>query len=238
MLAEEKITVFHSSDAVKLGTFKDDWTKKNTPVAAPVVPLPIVETDPDKLYDKNGKLVKFHILVQSEVPIFQDIAEKLKSRLENLAVSVDIQYLPLADIRKIVTDQTAPYDIVLAGVNLGLFHYNILPFFHSGQIKNGFNISRLRNATLDATMEKLIAKLYYNSPDKLRGVETEIQKILESESVFFPLGTPEEFWYIKNYVLGVHSPSFFSGKEMMFDILSKSYFKEGYQRSSDPKTIS
>lgn len=177
-------------------------------------------------------------MAQSEVPIFQDIAEKLKSRLENLAVSVDIQYLPLTDIRKIVTDQTAPYDIVLAGVNLGLFHYNILPFFHSGQIKNGFNISRLRNATLDATMEKLIAKLYYNSPDKLRGVETEIQKILESESVFFPLGTPEESWYIKNYVLGVHSPSFFSGKEMMFNILSKSYFKEGYQRSADPKTIS
>lgn len=114
---------------------------------------------------------------------------------------MDIQYLPLADIRKMVMDQNAPYDIVLAGVNLGFFHYNVLPFFHSGQIKNGFNIARIRNATLDATMEKLIDRLYYNAPDKLRAVETEIQRILESESILFPIGTPEEAWYIKNYVL-------------------------------------
>ena len=82
-----------------------------------------------------------------------------------------------------------------------MFHYNVMPFFHSGQIKNGSNISRIRNATLDAMMEKLIDRLYYDAPDKLRSIETEIQKILESESVVFPLGTPEESWYIKNYVL-------------------------------------
>jgi hypothetical protein len=133
--------------------------------------------------------------------VFQSIAEKLQTKLQDLAVEVDIQYLPLTDIRKIVTNQTAPYDIVLAGVNLGLFHYNVLPFFHSGQIKNGFNISRIRNATLDSTMEKLVERLYYNAPDRLRTIETEIQKILDSESVLFSLGTPEESLYIKNYVL-------------------------------------
>jgi hypothetical protein len=47
----------------------------------------------------------------------------------------------------------------------------------------------------------LIDRLYYNSPDRLRAVETEIQKILASESLFYPIGTPEESWYIKNYVL-------------------------------------
>jgi hypothetical protein len=133
--------------------------------------------------------------------VFQSIAEKLQTKLQDLAVEVDIQYLPLTDIRKIVTNQTVPYDIVLAGVNLGLFHYNVLPFFHSGQIKNGFNISRIRNATLDSTMEKLVERLYYNAPDRLRTIETEIQKILDSESVLFSLGTPEESLYIKNYVL-------------------------------------
>jgi ABC-type oligopeptide transport system substrate-binding subunit len=113
-----------------------------------------------------------------------------------------------------------------------------MPFFHSGQIKNGFNISRIRNASLDSLTEKLIERLYYNSPDKLRNIETEIQKILESESIIFPLGTPEESWYIKNYVLGVTSSSFFSGKEMISDLVTKSYFKEGYKRSSEAKTVS
>ncbi len=75
-------------------------------------------------------------------------------------------------------------------------------------------------------MEKLIDRLYYNAPDKLRGIESEIQKMLESESILVTLGTPEESWYIKNYVLGVRPPSFFTGKEMIFDLLAKSYFKE------------
>ncbi|MEI6711016.1 MAG: hypothetical protein WCK88_01930 [bacterium] len=76
-----------------------------------------------------------------------------------------------------------------------------MPFFHSGQLKDGFNISRIHNPTLDTTMEKLTERLYYNSPDKLRTIEAEIQGILESESIFFPIGTPEESWYIKKYVL-------------------------------------
>lgn len=238
LLAEERLTVFHSSDTAQLNTIKDEWIKKNTPVVEPPITAPpVADTDPKKLYDKNRAPLVFHIIVQSEVPLFQDIAEKLQTKLQDLAVGVDIQYLPLADIRKMVADQNAPYDIVLAGVNLGLFHYNIVPFFHSGQIKNGFNISRIRNATLDSTMEKLIEKLYYNAPDRLRAIETEIQKILESESIFFPIGTPEESWYVKNYVLWVRPPSFFPGKEMMFDLIAKSYFKEGYQRSSEPKTV-
>lgn len=86
-------------------------------------------------------------------------------------------------------------------------------------------------------MEKLIERLYYNAPDRLRVIETEIQKILESESVLFPLGTPEESWYIKNYVLGVEPPSFFPGREMVFELVAKSYYKEGYQRSTEPKTV-
>ena len=237
LLAEERLTVYHHSDTTKLATIKGEWTIKNTPVIEPPVTTPVAKTDPKKLYDKNRAPLVFHILVQSEVPVFQSIAEKLQTKLQDLAVEVDIQYLPLTDIRKIVTNQTAPYDIVLAGVNLGLFHYNVLPFFHSGQIKNGFNISRIRNATLDSTMEKLVERLYYNAPDRLRTIEAEIQKILDSESVLFSLGTPEESLYIKNYVLWVRAPSFFSGKEMLFDLVAKSYFKEGYQRSSEPKTV-
>ncbi len=157
LLAEEKLTVFYSPNATQLASVKDEWIKKNTPVfEPPTTSAPLPETDPKKLYDKNRNPLVFHIVAQSDVPVFQEIAEKLQTKLQDLSVEVKVQYLPLADIRKMVTENNAPYDIVLAGVNLGLFHYNVLPFFHSGQIKNGSNIARIRNATLDATMEKLI----------------------------------------------------------------------------------
>ncbi|MFA6080483.1 MAG: ABC transporter substrate-binding protein [Candidatus Gracilibacteria bacterium] len=237
LLAEEKVMVLYNSNTASLDAIKADWIKKNTPVAEPPPPPPAT-LDPNKLYDKNGKILEFSLLVQSDVPLFQEVASKIQAKLATLPVNVKVEFLPLADIQKIVAGQNPTYDIVLAGVNLGVFHYNIMPFFHSGQIKNGFNISRIRNASLDSLTEKLIERLYYNSPDKLRNIETEIQKILESESIIFPLGTPEESWYIKNYVLGVTSSSFFSGKEMISDLVTKSYFKEGYKRSSEAKTVS
>ncbi len=239
LLREERITVFYNASPTLLNTLKTDWIKKNTPPVVETPPsLPPVSTDPKKLYDKNQKLLEFTILVQSEVPIFRTIAEQIQTKLENLSVWVQVKYLPLSDISKMVADPNSPYDIVLAGVNLWLFHYNVMPFFHSGQIKNGSNISRIRNVALDTLLEKLIERLYYNAPDKLRSLETEIQKVLESESVVFPLGTPEEAWYVKNYLLWVTSSSFFPGKEMMSDLIAKSYLKEGYQRSSESKTVS
>ncbi len=157
LLAEETLTLFYSPDTNKLTDIKNEWIKNNTPVVVPpTTSAPLPDTDPKKLYDKNRNPLVFHIIAQSEVPVFKEVAEKMQSKLQDMAVDADIQYLSLADIRKMVIEQNTPYDIVLAGVNLGLFHYNVLPFFHSGQIKNGLNISRVRSATLDAAMEKLI----------------------------------------------------------------------------------
>lgn len=239
LLAEEKLTVFYEIDTDKLETIKQVWIEKNTPViVAPTTNSPVPATDPKKLYDKNGTPLIFHIIAQSDVPVFREAAEKLQTKLQDLAVDVDIEYLSLADIRKMVIEGTRPYDIVFAGVNLGVFHYNILPFFHSGQIKNWLNISRIRSATLDSTMEKLIGRLFYNSPDLLRTIETEIQKVLDAEAVFYPIGSPEEFWYIKKYALWIRPVSFFSGREMLSELIAKSYFKEGYKRSDEPKTVS
>lgn len=178
LLREEKLVVYYNTDPKILETVQKDWIQKNTPVVENK-PVVIANTDPKKLYDKNGKILQFRIVYQSEVPVFEEIAKKIQEILKNLSVDTSLEALPLQDIKKMVAEQNPTYDILLTGINLGLFHYNVLPFFHSGQIKNGSNMSRLRNATLDTTMEKLIDRLYYNAPDKLRIIESEIQTMIE-----------------------------------------------------------
>ena len=79
--------------------------------------------------------------------------------------------------------------------------------------------------------------LYYSAPDKLRNYETNAQKILAQESVFFPLASPYEFAYTKNTVLGLTVPEFLTGRELLIDIVSGSYFKQGYKRSDESKTL-
>jgi len=117
LLSEEKLTVFYNANPTILATLKADWIQKNTPVVEEK-PVLAINTDPKKLYDKNGKLLEFTLLVQSEVPIFREIATKIQEKLESLSVGVQVQYLPLSDIQKMVTEQNPNYDIVLAGVNL------------------------------------------------------------------------------------------------------------------------
>jgi len=141
------------------------------------------------------------IVIQNEIPFFPKIAEQIKEKLSSFGVTTQIIALPITEIKKNLQDPNFSYDIVLSGINLGLFHYNILPFFHSGQVKEGYNISRLRNASLDSIMERMTEQLYYGAPDKLRNYETNAEKILEQESVFTPLASPYEFVFSKDTVL-------------------------------------
>lgn len=109
--------MFYNANSAALDTLKADWIKKNTPVLEAKTVLPIT-TDPKKLYDKNQKPLEYTILVQSEVPMFREIAEKIQTKLENVSVGVQVKYLPLSDISKMVSEPNSSYDIVLAGVNL------------------------------------------------------------------------------------------------------------------------
>ncbi len=75
------------------------------------------------------------ILIQNEIVFFPEIAEQIKEKLSELGVTVEIISIPVGEVKKSIQDPNFSYDIVLTGINLGIFHYNILPFFHSGQAK-------------------------------------------------------------------------------------------------------
>jgi len=122
-------------------------------------------------------------------------------------------------------------------MNLGLFYYNVASFLHSSQIKNGYNIIRLKDSSLDSLLSRLTDRLYYNTPDKLRDIQINIQKILERESAIYTFGSPYEFIGTKNTIRGLKIPEFLAGREMLIDIVSRGYFKEGYKLTSDPKNI-
>jgi hypothetical protein len=122
-------------------------------------------------------------------------------------------------------------------VHLGLFYYNVWPFLHSNGIKNWYNLIRLKDSTLDILVTRLTERLYYNAPDRLREIQINIQKILERESAVFTFWSPYEYIVTKNTLLGLKLPEFMAGREMLIDILSRWYFKEGYKRTNETKSI-
>jgi hypothetical protein len=108
---------------------------------------------------------------------------------------------------------------------------------HSNQIKSGYNISRIKNTNLDTILNRLTDRLYYSNPDKLRENQLNIQKILEQEFAVYTFGSPYEYIGAKNTIRGIKIPEFLTGREMLIDIMSRAYFKEGYKLSSEPKNI-
>lgn len=235
IIAEESVSIYHSVDTAALNKMRTDWELANTPTPPPVV-LP-KDLDPKKLYNREGKLLTFRIVVQADTPYLSRLATATADKLREFGTEVQIQELPLTDIKKNLGDANFWYDIIFTGVHLGLFYYNVSPFLHSNQIKAGYNITRLKDTNLDTLLARLTDRLYYNTPDKLRDLQLNIQKIMERESTVFTFGSPYEIVETKETILGLKIPEFMAGREMLIDILSRGYFKEGYKRSGEQKSI-
>lgn len=235
IITEESVSIYHAVDGAALDKMRTEWETANAPKPEPVV-VP-KDLDPKKLYNRKGELLTFRIVVQSDNAYLGRLANATADKLREFGTDVQVQELSVADIKKSLSDPNFSYDIIFTGVQLGLFYYNVSPFLHSNQIKNGYNMVRLKDANLDTFLGRLTDRLYYNAPDKLRDLQLNIQKIMERESVLFTFGSPYEFIETKETILGLKFPEFMAGREMLIDILSRGYFKEGYKRSAEAKSI-
>ncbi len=235
IIAEESVSIYHAVDGAALDKMRTEWETANAPKPEPVV-VP-KDLDPKKLYNRKGELLTFRIVVQSDNAYLGRLANATADKLREFGTDVQVQELSVADIKKSLSDPNFSYDIIFTGVHLGLFYYNVSPFLHSNQIKNGYNMVRLKDANLDTLLGRLTDRLYYNAPDKLRDLQLNIQKIMERESMLFTFGSPYEYIETKETILGLKFPEFMAGREMLIDILSRGYFKEGYKRSAEAKSI-
>ncbi len=236
-IGEETLTIYHHTVADELAKIKAEWKEKNTPK---VIPKPVVidpTLDPKKLYARNGTPMKLKIVVQSDIPYLTEMGEKISTKLMDLGVTTETQVLSMGDIQKNIQDPKFTYDIILTGVNLGVFHYNIGPFFHSGQVREGYNLSRVRDARLDSLLEKLTDRLYDTAPDKLRALQVNINKSLEQESLVYALGSPFEYMLAKPSLLGRDNVEFIPGRELLIELIANTYFKEGYKRETAWKSL-
>lgn len=235
LLAEESVTIYHDTNQEGLEKMKTTWEQENTTAPAAPVVVP-TNLDPKKLYNREWKALSLKIVVQSGSPYLKRIADEAKKKIEELGAEVSIEELSTSDIQSNMSKSDFAYDIVLTGVNLGLFYYDV-SFLHSNQINNGYNMSRIKDATLDTLLSRLTDRLYYDAPDRLRDIQINIQKILEREFVVYTFGSPYEFMGTKNTLRGIKIPEFLAGREMLIDIMSRWYFKEGYKLSSEPKSL-
>ncbi len=113
--------------------------------------LGFVDNDKDDVREKDGQKVEL-ILVTTDDPALQAIAEILKEEWEKIGIKINLVIVDLLTLQKDILP-SGNYDAVILGVNLG-FPPDPYQYFHSSEIDNGLNISSYKNLEVDRLLEE------------------------------------------------------------------------------------
>lgn len=175
-------------------------------------------------YDKNFKKLSLQFAYTKQTPYMETLATEIANHIKTLWIDVQITELSTEDLQSIISKGEKQYSLILTGINLGLFDYNIFPFFHSGQAEKGFNFAKLKNIPLDILLEKL--KSSQLNSDSLKYIQSQILEILKKENVFVPLYSPYNTLYIDKTLKQIKSVPVFPYSSSLYDIGENMYLKE------------
>ncbi|MDD3645820.1 MAG: ABC transporter substrate-binding protein [Candidatus Gracilibacteria bacterium] len=112
----------------------------------------------------------------------------VKEKLEKQGIKIKTQSLGIEELRKLLISGEKEYDLLITGINLGYFNFNLFPYLHSSQVKSGYNFSKYKKLSLDQILEEL--KSHNLSKEKALELEKKIIEILKEDAVFKTLYTP------------------------------------------------
>ncbi|MDQ7022509.1 MAG: hypothetical protein Q9M97_03105 [Candidatus Gracilibacteria bacterium] len=115
----------------------------------------------DKTYFYNEKLEKYNLELYyvSNKKDIRETSEYIAEKLKNIGINVSLREISTSNLNGLIKDGKKNYDLLLTGVNLSYFDFNIYPYFHSSQIEKGYNFSNYRKLDLDIVLEELKSKI-------------------------------------------------------------------------------
>lgn len=190
--------------------------------------------DENTYYDKNWNPLSLSLYYSNTDKNIDTTAHFIESSLKELWIKVELYPFQLSDIAKILSNKD-DYDMILTGVNLWYFHFNIFPYLHSSQVTAWYNFSNIKRTSLDLLLEELKSNILHE--DKIKDLEWKVIDILKEEQVLKTLYTPKinllvdknlKIWkvfeqipskYLRSYVLN----SSYTKDEKVIDIENKSF---------------
>lgn len=180
--------------------------------------------DPAFYYNRDLKKFSLNFVFTKQTPYMEKLATEIADHIKTLGVEVQVTPLSTDDLQTIISKGEKQYSMILTGINLGLFDYNIFPFLHSGQAEKGFNFAKLKNLALDILLEKL--KSSQLNSDSLKFVQSQILEILKKENVFVPLYSPYNTFFIDKSLKQIKSVPVLPYSSSLYDIGEDMYTKE------------
>lgn len=247
----ESFTYIYETDTEKLETLKKNFFTKVEDIPK-VTPEEVKKDSPAKIetsltseqietlddtlyYNASGEVFEIDLVYTSNDTILEQTAQNIKAQLSEKGISVGLTPSTLWDISVWLRNESLEYDILLIGVNLWYFGSNIFPYFHSSQVKNGYNFSNFKKLSLDILLEELTGnKLPISKQEEL---QSKILQILQEEAIMKVYYTPKIHLLvdksIKNFILPQYLPD---AKHRFFPLID-AYLSEKKSINKEDKWI-
>ena len=148
----------------------------------------IKELDNNFYYNSENETYKLNLLYIDSQKESSIIVNNIKDSLETIWIWVDITPISIWALNELLKSWEKNYDMILVGINLWYFDFNIFPYFHSSQVKNGYNFANIKKPSLDLPLEELKSNILHES--KIKDLEDKVLEILKEEQVVKTLFTP------------------------------------------------
>lgn len=186
-------------------------------------------------YDKNLKRFSLSFVYTKQTPYMETLAAEITQYIKALWIDIETTPLSTENLQAIISKGEKEYSMILTGINLGLFDYNIFPFLHSGQAEKGFNFAKLKNIPLDILLEKL--KSSQLNSESLKYLQSQILEILKKENVFVPLYSPYNYYFIDKNLKQLKKVPVLPYSSSLYDTAENIYIKEQFTIKFEGKSV-
>lgn len=225
----EEFIITYSSDKEKLSRLEADFLEKlkksenteNTPVVDDENKNKILSLQDNTFYDKDlNKLVFRLYYIENKEEVLW-VVNIIKNILESYSFWVEALPISIWNLNKKILSDEKDYDMLLLGLDLWYFYYNVYPYYHSSQAKWGYNFSNVKNLNLDILLEELKSNIL--SKDKNKELQIKIKEILDEKQITIPLYTKENIVLIDNNIKNFTLPNQMVSDFAVIDHLLTSY---------------
>ncbi len=186
-------------------------------------------------YNKDGEAFSLNLIYAQTDNVMASTVATLTSLLRNEGIQLQTQALDLGEITVNLRNESLEYDIMVLWINLWYFESNIFPYFHSSQVKNGYNISNYKDLSLDILLEEL--KSNNLSVTKREELEEKMLKEIYKESIIKVLYTPNIQLLVDKNIKNFSLPNFLPDSRHRYFPLLQSYLNEKRIIQSEEKTL-
>lgn len=231
LLAPPKKEVVVANNIKETKSLRDELTEESKEK------LKKLETLNDKFfYNENAEVYTLQLLYLDTDSNMNVVSENIKQSFSQFWINVEAVPVSISELNTMLQSWEKNYDMLLAWINLWYSDYNIFPYFHSSQIKNGYNFSNFKKLSFDIILEEL--KVNTLSKEKIVELEEKALETLKDESIVKTLYTPVLRQLVDKNIKNYSYTRYLKDDSLRIDSLQWVYLLEKKIINSEGKSIS